>query len=384
MSRRLAVDVSHTLASPQYSGIQRYVRHVVRHLSVLAAGTDGWAEFHALQAQPGGRWRSITALPAHPMEERGPVQLRPHAVEDFQFDSGTHVLLADRFWHTEAWPALDALLASGASITLVIYDLLSLQQPQWFPPGVGARFRRYLEAVIPHASAIVCLTQAVRRQVLAWCAGQCLHHQPWVHVIPPGLDVWPDEEGRVPSGIPEAWRTGACRFVMQVGTLEPRKNHFLTLQAMEALWEAGHAEDFLLVGQQGWLTEGLCSILQQHPRVTWLPECSDPELQWCYRHAAAVVFPSGAEGYGLPLGEASALGTPVVASDTEVHREVLEGGADQGRCLFSAPHASALALWLQQALQLPQQSPMAFRAVRTWQEAALALRMLMATCSPKH
>ncbi len=375
---RLFIDVSQAASTSHYTGIQRCVRHTLRHARALLPP----GSVHAVQSQADGQWLGLPRMAAHPLEGlpalelpplRGPVTWRP----------GDHVLLSDRFWHTAAWPALECLAASRARITLVVYDLLSLQRPAWFPPQVGERFLRYLRTVVPRAQSIVCLSQAVRLDVLAWCRQQGLA-APEVHVVAPGLDVWPTEQGRPPAALPAAWRDSRRRFVLQVGTIEPRKNHALTLQAMETLWRGGCDADLLLVGQPGWLTGELCGVLQSHPRVVWLPSCPDAELQWCYRHAAVVAYPSQAEGYGLPLAEAAALGRRVVASDTPVHREVAAARqAGPGHVHFCALHAEALAAALGLALNQPGSTGVAGQGgaqggVRTWSQATRELLGAMA------
>ncbi len=362
---RLFVDVSHTTATPHYTGIQRYVRHSLRQACALwPAGT-----VQAVAAGPGGDWTCLHEMPPHAMEGLPALPLYA-GQERPQWRWDDHVLLADRFWHTGAWTALQGLLAGSASITLVVYDLLSLQQPQWFPPQVGQRYQRYLRTVVPHVSSIVCLSDAVRCDVLAWCAAEGLR-APSIHVVAPGLQVWSGGADCAPAALPDAWRPGRGRFVLQVGTLEPRKNHRLTLQALQQRWDAGATEGLLLIGQPGWLTDDLCAAFHHHPRVTWLPECTDAELQWCYRHAAAVLYPSEAEGYGLPLAEAAALGAPVVASDTPVHREVLAQTAPGASVVFCALQADALARAVSAALALPARDTlrMPLPAVRTWRTA---------------
>ncbi len=127
---------------------------------------------------------------------------------------------------------------------------------------------------------------------------------------------------------------------MQVGTLEPRKNHAHSLAALGRLWRAGDPVSCLFIGQRGWLTDELIHAMQALPQwgkqLLWVRECTDAQLQWCYQHAAAVLYPSAGEGYGLPLAEAAATGASVVASDTPAHREVASCFAEGGVHLCAA------------------------------------------------
>jgi glycosyltransferase involved in cell wall biosynthesis len=312
----LYIDCGHTAAGVHYTGIQRYVRHTLRHAHALL----GAESVSAIAAGPAG-WTCLPRLPAHPLEGLPALDLRADAP---RFDQDSHVLLADRFWHTGAWGALDSLLASPARISVVVYDLLSMQQPAWFDSGVGERFSRYLRKVLPRADHIVCLSSAVRCELAAWMHAHGMDGAD-ISVVAPGHRIWHGEP-KAPRGLPAEWADGRTPFVLQVGTLEPRKNHALTLAAVQRQWDRGANVGCLFIGQRGWLMqpfgEALARLPQWQRQIRWLTECPDSELEWCYRHAAAVVYPSAGEGYGLPLAEAASAGAAVIASDTPVHREI--------------------------------------------------------------
>ena len=139
---------------------------------------------------------------------------------------------------------------------------------------------------------------------------------------------------KLPEGIPE-------RYVLHVGTIEPRKNIGLLL----AVWEEWVAEDpaapiLLLCGRRGWKSDALHRSLARGRAGGWLssiPVTSTmPPLAALYRHALAVACPSLYEGFGLPLAEALAVGTPVVASDIRG----VSGGRRRCGCLPAAWMAS--------------------------------------------
>ena len=115
-------------------------------------------------------------------------------------------------------------------------------------------------------------------------------------------------------------------FVM-VGTIEPRKNHWLLLQVWRRLVErlGERAPRLVLIGQRGWECENVVDMLERCEAlrgvVTELPACSDAELTGYLHHAQALLFPSFAEGYGMPLLEALAQGVPVVAGALPVFQE---------------------------------------------------------------
>lgn len=382
---RLFVECTQTRQGPHYTGIQRYVRRTLANARQLL----GDAQALPLVAE-GGSWRALDALAPHAMEGRSPSAPAAQARTPV-FDAHTHVLLADRFWHTQDWTALDHLLASPARITVVVYDLLSIRQPQWFPPGIGQRFGRYLRSVLPRAQSVVCLSHRVRQDLQAWADEECLPC-PLPRVVAPGHVAW-EGEPVAPPVLPAKWRDGSQPFVLQVGTLEPRKNHALTLAAVQRLWAQGMDVGCLFVGQPGWLTESWAAGLRQLPQwggpLQWLPECSDPQLQWCYKAAQAVLYPSSAEGYGLPLAEATASGARVIATDTAEHREVAAGLGGSARIEWCEAQETSLASALAQVLrEAAVAQPQHISSLRDWQQATRALLSVIGLgencCSGKH
>jgi glycosyltransferase involved in cell wall biosynthesis len=112
-----------------------------------------------------------------------------------------------------------------------------------------------------------------------------------------------------------------------LGTIEARKNHLLLLEIWERLVErlGLEAPRLLIIGQRGWKAEPVFEILDSSEKlrghVVELRHCSDEELAKHLGSARALLFPSLAEGYGLPLIEALAVGVPAIASDLPVFRE---------------------------------------------------------------
>jgi len=119
-------------------------------------------------------------------------------------------------------------------------------------------------------------------------------------------------------GLPE-------RYVLFVGTIEPRKNLTRLLHAFETVHAEGLTDALVLVGKRGWLYEGFFAELERSPsnEAVILPGyVPDEDLPAVYGGAHVLVFPSLYEGFGLPLLEAMACGTPVACSGTSSLPEV--------------------------------------------------------------
>ena len=122
-------------------------------------------------------------------------------------------------------------------------------------------------------------------------------------------------------------------FVLFVGTLEPRKNIPSLIRAFESLCQQLPDEqelDLVLAGKKGWLFEDILKTIGTSPqreRIVYLDYVPDAELPALYRQSEFLVYPSLYEGYGFPVVEAMACGTPVITSNTSSMKEVADGAA---------------------------------------------------------
>jgi glycosyltransferase involved in cell wall biosynthesis len=253
------------------------------------------------------------------------------------FDRALFLLLAANFpfpWKTPCAPGailfnvghsgLDRpdyarwLAKSGCRPIYMVHDLIPLTHPEFCRPGEDARHRLRLQTILKTAAAVVTNSRATLDELTAFAATAGLP-------LPPStaapLAAWSLPLPATTSPIPFPY------FIM-LGTIEPRKNHWLILQVWRRLVEihGAAAPRLVLVGQRGWECENVvdmlerCSFLKDH--VIELSGCSDTALSTYLFHARALLFPAFTEGYGLPLAEALAMGTPVIASDLKVFKEV--------------------------------------------------------------
>jgi glycosyltransferase involved in cell wall biosynthesis len=123
---------------------------------------------------------------------------------------------------------------------------------------------------------------------------------------------------------------GDIPMVLCVGSHEPRKNHLALLHAAELLWREGVQFNLVLVGGRSWndwrFRDALADARSRNRPVEAVTTVTDRLLWAAYRLARFVVFPSLNEGYGLPVAEALACGTPVVTSAYGSMAEIAAGG----------------------------------------------------------
>lgn len=204
----------------------------------------------------------------------------------------------------------------------VIHDLIPITHPQYCREGEARRHENRIAQALHSGAALVCNSQATWEELDAFARR--------VGRIPPPATValLADEPADRDSLIrARAQRPLARCYFLMVGTIEPRKNHLLMLQVWQRLVRAlGTAAPALVViGQPGWECEHVLRMLERTPdlreHVLRPGPCPDAELLRWTVHAQALLFPSFAEGFGLPVLEALQLGVPVLASDLPVYRE---------------------------------------------------------------
>ncbi|MHC0052098.1 glycosyltransferase family 4 protein [Actibacterium sp. D379-3] len=210
-----------------------------------------------------------------------------------------------------------------ARIAVLIHDTIPLDFPQYSGAGIPDAFAARLRAVSAHADLVICNSQATRADVARHMAGY--GRVPDLVVAHLGVDrPVPD-----PAALPPGLDLSGPYFVT-VGTIEPRKNHALLLdvwQAMLADRPEAEVPRLFIAGTRGWRNAALFHRLDTAPfmnrTVFELPGLDDDALAALMQGACALLFPSHAEGYGLPPLEAAALGVPVLANDLPVYHEVL-------------------------------------------------------------
>lgn len=219
---------------------------------------------------------------------------------------------------------LPILKANGARIVSHIYDVISISYPQYCLERGVYNFTEYLGAHLFYDDAIICNAQAtvLELEKLARKTGATL---PVCHVVPLGADyrVETPDESAVPEKVRDAAESG--KFLLMVGTVEPRKNHKLLLDAYDnGLKELGY--HIIFAGYMGWNMDEFAERLNNHPdyeKGLWHFEgLNDDSITYLYKHTEYLVFASYAEGYGLPIIESLQRGTPVIAADIPVLREV--------------------------------------------------------------
>lgn len=202
-----------------------------------------------------------------------------------------------------------------------VHDLIPIAHPEFCRSGEAEKHQRRMRNVLRTAVGVIGNSQATLDDLAAFANANGLP-------MPPTLVAWIAGLGR-----PEVARPATMQrpYFITIGTIEGRKNHILLLQIWRRLArELGSDTPYLvIVGQRGWEATHALEMLDHAPdlapHVREFPQSEDAELTRMIAGARALLMPSFAEGFGLPVVEALQLGTPVIASDLRALREISGG-----------------------------------------------------------
>lgn len=219
--------------------------------------------------------------------------------------------------------SLSGCKAAGLRVAVLIHDTLPLDHPEFMRADTIPRFHKRIRAVSRHADLVLHPTKA--SQTCAEAQFSKLGRVPSGLHAPIGIDSVPPDA----DAIPERLRTLPSLF-LTVGTIEPRKNHALLLDIWSALATELPPADLpylVIAGARGWHPAAFFDRLGAHPlyntHILEAPGLSDSAIAALYQRANALLFPSFAEGTGLPPLEAAAQKCPVILADLAVYRETL-------------------------------------------------------------
>lgn len=313
---RIGLDVRPL--TPRRAGIGRYVEGLLSGLATL----DHDHEFRLF----GHSGVDCVALPADPRFTF--VELPPGP--GFHLAAARRVR-ADRVevYHSPSSFLVPLVHPSRSVVT--VHDLAPLRFPETSALKTRAT-HLLLRRVLARAAGILTVSDAIRDELLALAIPGLADR---LHVTPEAADVRFSPGSAGPAILA---RIGLeTPYLLSVGTLEPRKN-LVTLLA--AYRQAPELPPLALVGAAGWKTSAFFATLgsDPDPRIRLLGRVSDDDLVALYRGATAFVYPSRYEGFGLPVLEAMACGTPVATTTDPALAEL------SGEAALTVPPTDAAAL----------------------------------------
>lgn len=240
--RRLLIDVTHLSANDHGTGIQRVVKEITR----AACGCD-LADFEpvAVRLQDGGLWRAHAMLHDTGICS-GPELEMAEYQERLIIRPGDILLMLDSSWGQvdHFISVFSAARSAQVPMYTVVYDLLPiLLPPGSFVPGGREWFEGWINKAIGYSDGVIGISRATADDVADYVERHLPQgKRPAIGFWHLGSDFGSGEHAEVGE---EVVRAGGRRYLLMVGTIEPRKSHAIALDAMEQLWAAG--EDICLV-----------------------------------------------------------------------------------------------------------------------------------------
>lgn len=323
--KQLLVDVSVIIRSDAHTGIQRVVRALLvqlflnppegyRILPVFCTRKHGYR--YADQA-------FINKFSTDKEIPKGDVTVGSRDIF-LGMDLTTHLLPLHE-------NELLAWKIRGAKIFIVVYDLLPFYHPEWFTPKAVKNFNRWQETIAVFADQLICISETVKADCRNWLQEMGFSkHTPRIDTIPLGAEL---KDSLPTEGVDEQSHRAMAsltnrKYILMVGTVEPRKGYDEALGAMEALWKGGDETALVIVGKPGWKTLKLQKKILAHPqlgrKLFWLQNVSDEALIRFYENCKGVLMASYGEGFGLPVIEALQYNKPLLVRDIPIFQEILK------------------------------------------------------------
>lgn len=271
-------------------------------------------------------------------------------------------------------PGFNAFLeARPCRFAAIFHDAIPLKHPHITWPHSVARHPEYMKR-LARFDRVWAVSEASRRELLGFWQWQGIETPPPVDVLTLGADFngAPRTTERRPSSLPQ---------LLCVGILEPRKNQLFLLDVCERLWAEGLQFELHLVGRVNpyfgaAVLARIKTLRRKYRGLRFHDSASDSEVAKLYASVRATVFPTIAEGCGLPLLESLWQGVPCVCSDLPVLRENADGGGCVAVKLndLAAWHAALRGVLTDDGLRARLTAEAVSRPLPTWGEATAMLR----------
>ncbi len=370
----MRIGIDYTAAVQQGAGIGRYTRELVRALAKLDQSND-----YVLFAAAGGQRTTDSGWPSNFQMRSVPLSDRSLAILWHRLQLPLWVELVTG--PVDIFHSPDFVLppVRRAKTLLTVHDLSFMR----YPECTHANLRAYLNKVVPRsvhrADLILADSQHTKNDLV-----ELLGVKPGkIEVVYPGVEerFRPIKDQALLEQVRRRYNL-PLRFILGLGTLQPRKNFTRLIEAFASVQAGKYASLHLVIaGGRGWLYEEIFATVERlglGGRVVFPGFVADGDLPALYNLAALFVFPSLYEGFGLPPLEAMACGTPVITSDASSLPEVV----GEAGLMVEATDVTALAEAMRRVLEDDElREKMIVRGLEqarkfTWKKAAARLLSL--------
>jgi glycosyltransferase involved in cell wall biosynthesis len=314
-----SIGFDYTPAFEQGGGIGRLVRDLAAALARLDTDTDyrlfvSGASLEQLPRPlaPNFRWK--------------PTPITPKWLARIWHRASLPLPIETFVGNVDLYHATDFVLPPTRAKTktlLTVHDLSFVRVPDAASPSL----KRYLDAVVPpsvkKAQHILADSQATKDDLINLYAVK----EEKVTVLLSGISprYTPVTSSQLVLTIRNKYNIDKAPYLFTIGTIQPRKNYSRCIRALKVLRDAGYDLALVIAGGKGWLEDEMYKTLDEtklHDSVHLIGFADDQDIAALYSGAEAVLFPSLYEGFGFPVLEGMACGTPVITSNISSLPEV--------------------------------------------------------------
>lgn len=288
-----------------------------------------------------------------------------------KFNSADKLLLPDLMLNLgEELAVVRAAQQAHTLIFSIMHDIFALTHSDMCTEGYIKHFKRYFEEIVPYVDCFMCVSKTVADSVVQFFEENKIPRSKplTLYYFHHGVDFHSN------IGTP---REEIYDFVsrnltfLMVGTTERRKNPLIALQALKKLIlaRADTAAQLLILGHDDNYQPFKNMYYNDEiirDRVLWVKDADDGELQWAYKNAAAFLFPSMLEGFGIPLIEAAHFGLPILCSDIPIFHEI----AGDSVTYFAVNDADAMAHAMLEFMEGKPHPDSKTMRICTWKDSA--------------
>lgn len=313
----MKVGIDYTPAYEQGGGIGRYVRELIAALALEDQETD----YHLFVA--GAQARELPSPPAKNFSWK-PTRLSPRWLARIWHRAHLPLPIEQFAGRVDLFHATDFVLPPTLRKTrtlLTVHDLSFVRVPETASP----RLKAYLDRVVPRSVAradhVLVDSQATKDDLVG------LYNTPpeKITVLLSGVDARFHRVEHGHDALRRKYNLPDRPFIFTIGTIQPRKNYVRLITALSHLREQGFDLSLVIAGGKGWLDDPIYEAILTHKMddaVHMIGFANDADLPGLYSAASCLAFPSLYEGFGLPVLEAMACGTPVLTSNVSSLPEV--------------------------------------------------------------
>lgn len=319
-NRRILLDMSQLGWFNNQTGIQRVVKNLI-----IEGYNQNEYEFVAVQ-----RFKDILVEPMEWLEKNKIISSNNLKVRWRKVNpkKGDVLLLADAIWgeYNEFSSIIKCVQKNGGQVINIIYDLIPIKYSSKYDECFVECFKNMIDEVLNKSDGIISISRTAADEFYEFAKIKKAvidrkFEIGWFHLGTNLNDKIVDN--KISNDIKSIFKNN---IFLVVGTIDPRKGHEVALNAFEILWNNGLNYTLCFAGKVGTKVESLMERIYNHKqfgkKLFFLDNPSDEELIYCYKQSQALIFPSFAEGFGLPVIEAAYFKLPMILSNIPIFYEI--------------------------------------------------------------